>query len=145
MTYLYYSPYRIGSPSFYLLLDHALIQLEKGENLKIYFLLCAGEIKNCNSNLNGSKLKCFKCNLISSALLKKYNNPRLHFIYIDDYLTKSDIELKDTYHPTSISELKKLEYKNVNIGLGIASSFVSTYRNLEPSFNQTQRKYQRWQ
>lgn len=141
MTYLYYSPYRLGSPSFYLLLDHAIVNLEANKELQINFLLCAGEIKNCNSNLNGSKLVCLKCNIISSAIIKKYKNPRLHFIYIDDYLKNTDSKLKGFYNLTSLTQLKEITYKNINIGLGVASSFVSAYRNLDPSFNHTQKNY----
>lgn len=141
MTELYYSPYRIGSPSFYLLLDRALIQLNKHPDLEIIFLQCKGEIQYCNSNLNGSKLICAKCRLISTSLVKRFKHSRLHIYYLKDFVEKSALTFPNFPNLSSLPELKKIEYKKVNIGLGIASSFVSAYRNLSPSFNHTQKDY----
>lgn len=136
---LYYSPYRIGSNSFSLLLDDALIESKKGK--EIIFIKCKGEIKACNTNLLGSKAKCITCNHYSNSILKSYH-PQFKILDLKNQtsINRRDIEnlAKNIIAQiTNLNDLKQIYYKNIPIGLGVVSSYVSHTRNLDPVLNKS--------
>ena len=135
---IYYSPYRLGSPSFGILLDDALNRLKYNKEIVIIFLTCNGILERCNRNLIGSKINCIKCRIIKNATIERYNHPRLEFKDLSEFniIDKKEIELQEL--PKDFVQLKRYTYKEINIGLGIVSSYISEKRNLYPAFNEKQ-------
>lgn len=128
--YLFFTPFRIGSVSFELVFDKILKIIESDDNNEVTILTCNGFLKNCNSNMEGSKLKCRLCSMSSNYLFQKYEHERIKIIDMGYYSKKLN-KKQPSFTYNSFEELKKIEYKGINIGMGVVSSFVSYSRNLK--------------
>ena len=132
--YLYFNPFRIGSVSFELVFDDVLKILNLEPNSKVTILTCNGFLKNCSTNIEGSKLKCSLCSMSSNHLFKKYKHQRIKIIDLGKFSHK---KIENEFNYNSLDDIKKIDYKGVNIGMGVVSSLVSYTRNLELNFNKT--------
>lgn len=139
MNYLIYSPYRLGTNSFLLLLDEAFSIVNNDENAEVFFMLCSGEMRTCSRNILSSKIRCSQCSLFSNILTNKYRHDRIKYIYLKDYYkTISTSNYRFNYN--NIQEIKKINYNNVNIGMGAVSSYVSFTRNIDPKINKVNKR-----
>lgn len=132
--YLFFSPFRIGSVSFELVFDEILKIIDSDTENEVTVLTCNGFLKNCSSNMEGSKLKCQLCSMSSNYLFKKYEHKRIKIIDLGNY-TKKINKNKPYFTYNSFDDLKKIKYKGINIGMGVVSSFVSYSRDLNFDFN----------
>ena len=132
--YLYFNPFRIGSVSFEVVFDDILNIIDSDTNNEVTVLTCNGFLKYCSSNLEGSKLKCQLCSMSSNYLFKKYEHKRIKIIDLGNY-TKTFYKNKPYFTYNSFDDLKKIEYKGINIGMGVVSSFVSYTRDLNFDLN----------
>lgn len=134
--YLYFSPFRIGSISFEVVFDDILKVIDFDINNEVTILTCNGFLNHCSSNLEGSKLKCKLCSISSNYIFKKYEHKRIKIIDLGfhDCLDNAK-QLHFSYN--SFDDLKNIEYKGLNIGMGVVSSYVSFTRDLNPVFNKT--------
>jgi len=127
--YLFFSPFRIGSVSFEVVFDMILKIIESDDNNEVTVLTCNGFLKNCSSNMEGSKLKCQLCSMSSNYLFEKYEHKRIKIIDLGNYTNKIN-KNKPYFTYNSFDDLKKIKYKGINIGMGVVSSFVSYSRDL---------------
>lgn len=133
MKYLVYSPYSMEANAISALLDKSLRILENNDN-EVVFISCSGECRPCDSNAESSKIRCFECRYSSKIALKYVKNSRLFHKELNDYIDDKIIHENNnlSFNYKSAEDVKKITYKEINIGLGVISSFVSITRNLNP-------------
>lgn len=133
MTYLFYFSTCFNSTFMGGMLDEA-ITLAKDSKNNVYFTFCDGTLDMCMFNQEASKPLCGFCGYCTERVLRKYDIQTIslrHFvkevISIPEYGTAED--------------LRNLIYRNVYIGLGIISSYISITRNLSPAIDEKSRTY----
>ncbi len=133
MKILFYSPYPLDNPSMPIMLDYALDLLQDNSNY-VLFLTCDGIIKRCDINYEGSILRCAECRLSKNLLTSRLNHKNFQHQVISKYLSESAIERikSHRFDLTSTETIKKANYRGINLGLGVLSSYMSLTRNLEP-------------
>jgi len=98
---------------------------KSGDNVRV--LQCTGNLGNCFWNPEKRKITCAMCrskfkhgwNVLNSG-----NNVELKY-FPPNKLTPEDLSV----YFNSVDDLKKYQYDNENIGLGVASRLVSLYRD----------------
>lgn len=142
MKILVYSPYPLDNNSMPVLIDEAIEYLQDEAN-EVHVITCNGTLSRCDSNYEGSRVRCAECRLSSGLLQNKIKHPRLKFSPIEHHLNSSTTrEIKNqkfTYK--TIDEVKEIKYKGINVGLGVVSSYVSMTRNLNPEFTPSLRQF----
>lgn len=118
-----------------MLLDEA-IELSKDKNNNVLFVYCGGLNEMCLFNRKGSKPLCHFCSNCTKKVLSQYNVPCRPLT--DYYIQSSE---NHVFGYNSSSSLRKITYRDVNIGLSIMSGYISGFRNLSPAINEGSRKY----
>ena len=103
--------------------------IEKNLFLKndIKIIFCKGKIglNKCVANYRGDRSKCFICKTGLSLIKDKYlKNRNIEFISYSDKPIKNDAIDFQNY-----SDLKKIDYKGINIGFAVHSSAITTFRD----------------
>lgn len=91
-------------------------------------LLCDGSVGRCSYNTLGIGLLCKECNNRSLAVLSSLCNVTI--LKMSDYLERNPQYPSFDY--SSMKELKRVSYKGVEIGYGVASYYISLTRNMTP-------------
>lgn len=136
MRYLLHSSLTFSAPSRAILYDEAEKLVSNGH--EVYVLFCGKSLDACFTNMNGDKKNCTFC----TANYKFYDKINISFkirmISLKDYVTEliSENSRNQKFLYKNISDVKKIKYKNVNIGLACLSSYVSFTRNLNPLFDE---------
>jgi hypothetical protein len=131
---IYFNFDAIGSVFFPLIVDEALINAKDAGNVS-KIIYCDGALRGCGINFFKSEIICAECrvnrNMIFNKHVKKENNIELIPIstLIDHFGQNISFELDDL---SDLESVKKLEYRGINIGLGVVSTFVSVTRNIFP-------------
>lgn len=128
----------------YMAID-AAIDLYK-EGFELYLIGCDRHIGFCHANPTGFTPYCMLCRYNMRKQTKEYLDAKgipYHYLAIGEIISS---EIKENssnvkFNYQSVSELKNVTYKNVEIGYGAFSVFVSFTRNITPSFNQTFHEY----
>lgn len=130
-TYLFHSSLTPITISRGIQYDEAL-RLEK-EGHTVYFLYCNGLMTQCFNNITGDKAICQKCIFDLKEERRKFRG-KIIFIPITDLL--SNIEIKNIrstkFKYNNIEDIKNLNYKEINIGLGALSGYITKSRNIFP-------------
>lgn len=126
-----FSPLQFG-----ILLDEAEIMYREGHD--VYFSYCAKALQCCTNNMTGKKSNCDLCSWSSKHALNNLSKG-IKRIKISDYVSDKENEFVKEYH--SMDEIKAVEYKNVKIGYGALSSYLSYTRNNEPVFDEEFNSY----
>jgi hypothetical protein len=134
MTHLIHLCGPFGMWYNHVLLDVADLAYERGDTVKI--VVCDSIIDICNTNRSGSWLICAWCKSYRKILFRHLPKDTEIFYYTDFYLpeNKSIVESL-AFEYNSVEEIKKLTYKNVNVGYGAFSTYVTWTRNLYPNMN----------
>lgn len=116
------------------------------EGYELFFVGCDKSMGLCHPNPSGNKLYCQMCMRTSEKQLHKYiknKNIPYSFVRISDLSTPIiDAHAKQmSFDYNSVAELKDLTYKEVEIGYGALSTYVSFTRNITPSFNEALHEY----
>lgn len=134
-TYLFYFGSCFNMEFMGELLDEA-VKLSKDENNKVYFLSCSGVNQMCGYNPGGSKPLCKWCSYCTKKTILKYKSlcflPLSKFVENKEYIS---------YGFSNVEELRQLTYRDVHIGLGIMSSYISRTRNMSPLMNKEALNY----
>ena len=133
-TYLFYFHPSFNQRFIGGLLDEAIL-LSK-ENNVVYFAYCGGVCEMCTFNIRGSVGVCKLCSLCTKMLLNKYG---IKAINLSAYNKSKGDPIHFNY--SNAEDLRKITYRDVNIGLGITSSFISLTRNMSPLMDCEGRKY----
>ena len=131
MNKIYYYPSALTSPNFHVLIDELLEDLDSDDISKKKLIKCGGAIKYCESNPIGSKFICKKCIANFDLTIKKHDieNKGVEIVNLNDYKINNFRNKKLTSY--NFDDIKKIQYKNLNIGYGIISSFVSRVRKVQ--------------
>lgn len=142
MRILVYSPYPLDNASTPVLLDEAFEYLQNPSN-EVFFITCAGEMKPCDSNYESSAIRCLECKTTSRLLKSKYKHNNLTYNKTSEFIRESDYEKirHQIFYYKDLNEIKNIHFDEVNIGLGVVSSYVSMTRNLFPKLNRANRNF----
>lgn len=116
-----------GSP-FVSELEIIQSHLTKKDN--VFQIVCNGELGICFSNLNGNKFNCLKC-ISKREYGKTLLSDKIQTINYKNNIpfdTEKELEIKNI-HFSNIDELKKLHYKNFDVGYGVASTLITLLRD----------------
>lgn len=128
MNYLIYNSSSIAYPHFGVQLDELGNSFNDNDN--VYFAYCDGVVDSCFKNLNANPAICKLCKLHYCESLKEIN------LKVQLIPLKSDKNFKDqVFSFKNIAELKNVEYKGVNIGYSVLSTYISITRNINPEIN----------
>lgn len=115
----------------------SIIDEMKGREGKIYFMSCDGPLKPCYTNRHADPAVCSVCRFNNDIGLKPFEG-EIETIKLSQYIKKSDYP---EYDYNSVADIKNIMYKDVYIGYGALSSYISFTRNLEPVMDDDFRKY----
>ena len=110
------------------------ITLSKDSKNNVHFVYCDGVLDMCMFNQKGSKPLCKLCSACTRKTIRQYNINALSL----QHFTK-DNDKTFEYHTSE--ELRKIDYRDVHLGLGIISNYISMTRNLAPAINHESKKY----
>jgi len=125
-------------------IDVALSKYKEGYEL--LFVGCDKTIGICHPNPIGNRLYCDFC---------KWNmNKQVHSFFNDNHIPYKHLSIRDlitpeikananklTFRYNSVKDLKSIIYKDVEIGYGAFSTYVSFTRNITPSINAAFHEY----
>lgn len=100
---------------------------------KVTFITCGSCVGICNDNHLGDPLRCSICKRMQIKRVKQIVSPDINVTCIDDLCTQ---QLKDNVNAiklayNTIDELKTLKYRDIEVGYGALSSYVSYTRNID--------------
>jgi len=98
--------------------------LKRGD--EVYMLGCDGELNTCYLNSSHRQSICLKCKIAQKNINEINQNLPVLLNYFSEY-SNNTFQFFE-----SIDEVKNLEYKGIKIGLGVASTFISTIRDHLP-------------
>jgi hypothetical protein len=117
-----------------MLLDEAIDKMRDPNN-EVLFVYCNGICKMCRFNTKGSRPLCRFCSKVMKKTLSVYS---VNSEPLTNYYIKND-EIRFDYK--TAKDLRNLTYRDVNIGLGLMSGYISTTRNLNPLIDEESRYY----
>lgn len=99
------------------------------EGHDVYFVQCRGELHFCNINFTRAEWICRDCRSRQENSFNILGLPPEKILYFKDLAVDEKI-IPEKF--ASIDELKAFTYEGSDIGMGVASSFVSAYRDHRP-------------
>lgn len=135
--YFFYFNHSFNAEFLGELLDEAF-KLSQNPKNKVFFLTCGGVNRYCYSNRKGSKLICKWCQFFTTKVLSQFKNRGVTFIKLNKFSCINN-DFKFTY--VNSEQLRNISYRNVNIGLGIMSTYISLTRNMDPKIDNFSRVY----
>ena len=116
------------------LLDEA-IELKKNPENDVLFAYCGGINEMCiKINESGSSSLCKFCSKCTHKILEQYG---IESIPLSKYLKGTKV----SFDYENADELRKIKYRDVQIGLSIMSNLISSTRNLNPLIDSETKKY----
>jgi hypothetical protein len=136
---LFYFSWQLNPVHFGVVIEklESVIAAQKGKG-KIYFLYCDGPFKPCYTNRLADPSICTLCRFDTNVALSKFSK-EIEVIKLSEYTDAQRPKLKFDYN--SVNDIKQIVYKDVNIGYGALSSYISFTRNLEPVMDTEFRDY----
>lgn len=122
---LYYSTCAILTPNIGITIDDILSA--KGGQDEIYWCYCHNALSACYGNLNGCPSVCDFCHSMYKRYAKKYGKG-VHMISID---RKNFVHKTHSWQFDNVEQIKSIVYRNVYIGYGILSLYLSYTRDLD--------------
>lgn len=119
------------------MLDKLVEEQKNGH--EVFWAYCQGALSSCFPNVNGNKATCEFCNLMNREFSKLYTDKKVHIIPIDRRFFKNNE--KQNFNYSTIEDIKKIKYRDVEVGKSILSVFISGTRDLDIEINQSFRIY----
>jgi len=113
------------------LLDEA--EIMSRDNCEVYFAYCKKATNFCSVNLTGKKSNCDLCTWTTNHALNNLSKD-IKLINILDYCNLDNNHR--TFSLNSVDEIKAIDYKQVKIGYGVLSTYISFTRNNDPVFDE---------
>lgn len=114
-----------------------LIELLQREEIKIYSFICNGLLLGCDANpINDSNI-CKSCISKRNNAYKLINKVEAH-LEVNNFIKPI---LQEVHLLQNIEDLKKMYYKNFDIGYGALSSLVSRVRNPYITFDEYKEEF----
>lgn len=131
MKILVYSASSLCNPQFGIMMEHAIEYSKNG--YEVAFCHCNGVIKVCSFNCQMNHAICNLCKLTFTAGLK--NLPSSVKLVELTSQKGNDIILNQSFK--SIEEIKKFQYRGVEIGYAVMSVYITKTRNPNPKITDT--------
>ena len=122
---LYYSTCAILTPNIGITIDDILSA--KREQDEIYWCYCHNALSACHGNLSGCPSICDFCHSMYKRYVYKYGKG-VHMIAID---RKDFVHESRSWQFDSVEQIKSIVYRDVYIGYGILSLYLSYTRDLD--------------
>lgn len=135
MKYLFYQSSVLLYSYMGVLMDEAIELGKQGHD--IYFVTCNGCLTSCFRNMEDRKSQCIICKIATKKALSLL--PKT--VKVVDLKLYWPHHINEVYTYYNAGDIKKIKYKNVNIGFSVLSSYISTTRNMNPLINETSRIY----
>lgn len=141
MRNLYYYNWQLQETVFGVVMDDIKERYEQDD---IYFVSCKGSLLPCWSNKVADPLKCQICKFNQkSAFSTDFKHVKQ--LYIDDFATHEEVnnefEVSGLANYNTVSDIRKLNYKEIPIGYGALSSYISSTRNCDPLVDSEFKQY----
>jgi hypothetical protein len=110
---------------------------------EVVVVTCRGELKPCLTNAEQSSMRCLECRFSTELLMRRSQHSRLRHDTLSSFTDAeafSEIE-RHAFDYDSLRAVKDIEWRGVNIGLGVVSTYVSMTRNLDPAINRWNRRF----
>jgi hypothetical protein len=134
---LFYFTWQIKPVHFGIVIEKLQSILDEEKDANIYFLICDGGLKPCYTNREGDPSICSICTFNSGVALKPFNK-RIKVLKTSEF---ANAEKFPAFDYNSVADIKNIKYKDVSIGYGALSSYISFTRNLEPIMDNDFRSY----
>lgn len=118
MKHLFYL-YSCFNGSFFGELVDEAIEMMKNKDNQVLFVYCGGVCEMCTQNAKGSKSLCRFCTSSTRRVLDYYHIPNKSLREV------VDINQRYMFDYKTASELREINYKDVQIGLSILSSYIT--------------------
>ena len=130
-VYLFHSSLSLSTAARGIQYDEALRLRNEGHT--IYFLYCNGLMTQCFENIVGNEALCYMCKSNFRKESKRFED-KINFVPLSDLIDNNFVShiYEQKFNYQSVEDIKKLEYKNINIGLGALSGYITKSRNLNP-------------
>ncbi|MCD6019438.1 MAG: hypothetical protein K0S53_2559 [Bacteroidetes bacterium] len=102
-----------------------LIQQHLDKNDTVFRVICKGDMPACDINPTHEYLKCLKCDNNRKCGEKLLNGSPHHLPIISNSYVPDFTDLNNC---KNIAELKKIKFRNFDVGMAIASSLISEFR-----------------
>lgn len=135
MKVLFFANTSLYPHHFGVLMDEAEIMLRDGH--EVYFCYCNKAIRCCTPNYFGKKSNCDLCVWTTKNALRRLSKD-IHILKNGDYIPTKTVR---PYEFNTLDDIRAIEYKNVQIGYGVLSTYISMTRNNEPIFDDVFKKY----
>ncbi|WP_338767963.1 hypothetical protein WAF17_06790 [Bernardetia sp. ABR2-2B] len=107
-----------------------LAKIEKEKGNELYFVGCDRGVDYCSAlKTNKSYITCIQCQYKQRTLLKDINIDENNIFFLKKNIAKP-YPFENSKH---IEDIKPYLYKDINVGIGIASSFISCTRDIDAS------------
>lgn len=119
-------------PQVGVMIDEALIARENGH--QVTYITCGGCLDSCYSNPLKSELFCRICIKGYEQDLNNYLGDKVQHKTLNDFSNAEIEKIVQEFDARfdSIEELKKKEFRGIDVGYATLSSFISNTRNLDP-------------
>ena len=135
MKILFYPPAPLYHQHYGVILDEAIIEAKKGNEVYFVYNNCCTGI--CTINMEVSSYKCKQCKMLNKKTLRLLPKS-IKIINIEQYWESKNDQM---FSYNTIDDIKKLQYKGVYIGYAALSSYYTMFRNLLPKIDDNYRKY----
>ena len=122
---LYYSTCAILTPNIGITIDDILFSKRRSDD--IYWCYCQNALSTCYGNLNGCPSICNFCHSMYKRYSEKYGEG-VHMIAIDK---KNFVHKSHSWQFDSVEQIKSIVYRDVYIGYGVMSLYLSYTRDLD--------------
>ena len=145
MNFLFFLPHYPSfcwSGIFGIILDHAELMAEnKDRHVTVIYCDTYETVGKCYHIHTHPKHTCRLCNFHKQYLLKKISR-RIHLLPLSELSKEIKKESMPSFSYNSVEEIKKLSYKNVDIGYAAFSTYLSSVvRNLNPLIDDSFRTF----
>lgn len=134
MKILFYNACSFWKSPLCELLDEAERLSRDGND--VFFVSCGGVMNCCDSNLLSNSLDCKVCRLSEKMTLPMLNKS-VHILNLNEY--KSNKQYHWNYKKAQ--DIKHIKYKDIPIGYGVMSTYITNTRNLNPLINDETRLF----
>lgn len=135
MKKLFYCTSSLHNPHAGVMLNKMLSDKRKG--VEVVMAYCNRALPSCITNIHGNKGICAVCKHMHCQIVNNYL-PDIQVIAISDSLFGNN---ETTFSFDDIYDLKKIIYRNVNIGLSLHSYYVTITRKPSGKISLAERQY----
>lgn len=133
MKVSFFEPYTLALPHFETALELMQIHLNEGDDVSLYY--CSADLNFCEANPNHHLPKCFDCISRRKNGIELIDGHEKIQQYNFVNLSTAEKKIINSWNTRfrDIHELKAFRYEDIDMGMAVASSLISFYRNPEPA------------